>query len=221
MRAVMTILVAFSLLPLNTSYADNFVINSGTWLHEALTPNNLLAFTATSTSGNVLVGRAFDDGGLTTPQGILPNGRPFSFSTPLQPGTGSFTLAGQTFQVGGSDGGSYNILLSGTAVAPPSLPPLAFSTTIDGFASLAGTLSLCADLSCTNQVAHTVTGAGFAGLEFRNFGGNALEFSRLEVTFTPQSAPVVPEPASLLLLGSGLVGWGIWRGGKQSNYLSK
>lgn len=120
MRAVMTILVAFSLLPLNTSYADNFVINSGTWFHEALTPNNLLAFTATSTSGNVLVGRAFDDGGLTTPQGILPNGRPFSFSTPLQPGTGSFTLAGQTFQVGGSDGGSYNFLLSGTAVAPPS-----------------------------------------------------------------------------------------------------
>ncbi|HJU03970.1 MAG TPA: PEP-CTERM sorting domain-containing protein [Nitrospiraceae bacterium] len=198
------------LLPFNMSYADSFTITGGTWEARQLFSDTIIRFNGVSPAGASLAVSLFDDQGPITPFGVSANGLPFSFSTQFSGGSGSLTVDGRTFPSGLPFPSFGTFQLTGTAIAPAAAPS-AFITSVSGFASVAGTLFLCSDLSCDDRTVHTVTGAGSANLEMANFGGSVLETRRLEVTFAPLSTSTVPEPGTLVLLGSGLGGLAAWR----------
>lgn len=86
------------------------------------------------------------------------------------------------------------------------------STIISGIPfTLSGTIRGCtgSPFICTdNLFTADITGQGLAFMTFTNPGNNATlwESTRVELAFTPAPTAPVPEPATLLLLGSGLAG---------------
>ncbi len=220
MRLVLSCLIgALSLLSSAMSYADSFVITEGTFSAEF--------FSAVfNVAGDGIRGGAGTDNvqfrlGPSPPAPVPPGtifpGLNVRAQGPL-PEFGSFTVNGQPFPSPGSIGGfRVDVTGPGPITLPSTLEPVA---TVQFPVGLNGLL-LCriGDLNCPATdpvgfvaggfgIAHRFSGEGIGTLTFQGSATTGLYGG--PVPFRADFS-AIPEPTSLLLLGSGFAGLGLLR----------